>query len=236
MILHSIGYEIQKYPAHQKNNKRDQHFFNLLQSHDVDLVLDVGAASGGYGTWLRSLGYKKRIVSFEPLRVSFENLKKTIERDAEWVGLNYALADNEGNELINVAGNLDSSSLLPMLAAHERAAPHTKVTRQELIQKKRLDRCEHPWMADFKSGFLKLDVQGYEKQVLEGSKELMNKVVGLQIEMSLVPLYAGQILFEEQIKLCNDMGFQLSYIRPGFADSKTGRLLQCDGIFFRSTN
>jgi len=51
--------------------------------------------------------------------------------------------------------------------------------------------------------------------------------------MSLVPLYAGQILFEEQLQLCKDLGYQLFYVRPGLADPATGRLLQLDGIFFK---
>jgi FkbM family methyltransferase len=232
-IFRFLGFEFSRFPRKVILSKRDAHFKQLLKEFKIDLILDVGAANGGYVEWVRSLGCNKRVISFEPLQVSFAELMKKVNQDALWEAANFALGETEENSMIHVAGNLDSSSLLPMLETHEKAAPHAKVTRQETIQKIRLDNFDNAWINEAKSVFLKMDVQGYEKQVLVGAENLLNRITGLQIEMSLVPLYAGQILFEEQLQRCKNLGYELYYVRTGLADPATGRLLQLDGIFFK---
>ncbi len=77
-------------------------------------------------------------------------------------------------------------------------------------------------------------MQGFEKQVIEGSFQILPLVKGIQIEMSLVPLYDQQILFEDMIEFMRQLGYELYTIIPNFADKHTGRLLQIDGIFFKS--
>jgi hypothetical protein len=51
--------------------------------------------------------------------------------------------------------------------------------------------------------------------------------------MSLVPLYAGQALFLDLKTLLERRGFALLAVEPGFADPRSGELLQVDGIFHR---
>jgi hypothetical protein len=52
--------------------------------------------------------------------------------------------------------------------------------------------------------------------------------------MSLVPVYDQQMLFEDMLDFMRQIGYELYTIIPNFADRKTGRLLQMDGIFFKS--
>ncbi len=80
---------------------------------------------------------------------------------------------------------------------------------------------------------LKIDTQGYEEQVLKGADEIISKIKGIHLELSIVPLYEGQILFEEMLNQLKEMGFALYHLSPGFKDYRTGRLLQFDGTFFR---
>jgi hypothetical protein len=68
------------------------------------------------------------------------------------------------------------------------------------------------------------------------SPQLLPKVSGLQVELSLVPLYEGQLLFDEMIAMLTGMGFELWSLIPGFVNQKTGRLLQVDGLFSRRDN
>jgi hypothetical protein len=51
--------------------------------------------------------------------------------------------------------------------------------------------------------------------------------------MSLVPLYAGEALFEDMFKIVRGLGFELWRISPGFYDYRTGRTLQVNCVFFR---
>src|SRR5215471_3218540 len=74
----------------------------LLKHFGINLVFDVGANIGQYGAEMRSLGYRGRIVSFEPLSREFEVLRKRAENDALWKVDNRALGDCEGTAEIHV--------------------------------------------------------------------------------------------------------------------------------------
>ena len=84
-----------------------------------------------------------------------------------------------------------------------------------------------------KNVFLKIDTQGYESQVLEGAEKTLEIVSGVQLELSLVPLYEGQMLMPDLIAKMTDLGFDLWGISPTFADPESGQMLQVDGTFFK---
>lgn len=81
--------------------------------------------------------------------------------------------------------------------------------------------------------YMKIDVQGYEKHVIEGAEAVLDSIVGVQMEVSLVPLYEEEELIGETIKSMSDKGYILMGLEPGFFDRTTGQLLQADCIFFR---
>lgn len=82
--------------------------------------------------------------------------------------------------------------------------------------------------------YLKVDVQGYERAVLDGAAELFRSgaVVGLQLELSLVPLYEGAMTYREGLDRAEALGMTLMGLDPVFADPKSGQLLQADAVFF----
>jgi hypothetical protein len=145
-----------------------------------------------------------------------------------------ALGAEAGEVQIHVAGNSTSSSILDMLERHERSAPESAYVGSEQVTVHRLDDVRHPFLEQARTPFLKIDTQGYEAQVLQGAAASLPRICGIQIELSLVPLYAGQTLYREMIDHLVSSGFDLWGIKPGFMDMKSGRLLQFDGLFFRS--
>lgn len=80
---------------------------------------------------------------------------------------------------------------------------------------------------------MKIDTQGFEKDVLAGGTQSLLQIDAIQIEMSLVPLYDGQALFDELYEYLFDRDYRMVSIEPGFEDSESGQLLQIDGIFKR---
>jgi FkbM family methyltransferase len=206
----------------------------LLASHGIDLVLDVGANEGQYARELRAIGYRGRIVSFEPLSAPFGRLEAALGNDAGWRGRQVAVGPQIGRATIHVAANSWSSSLLPMLPAHERLAPGSGYVGEEEVAITTLEALVREHARDEERLFVKVDTQGYERRVLESAGPALSRITGLQLELSIVPLYEGEELLSSMLRWLEERGFILMSLEPGHADPATGQLLQVDGVFFRS--
>ncbi|SON63254.1 hypothetical protein MSIMFI_04784 [Mycobacterium simulans] len=231
-IVRRTGIEVSRYRA-DLDSKRN--FMNQLKSHEVDVILDVGANSGQYGAGLRAAGFNGRIVSFEPLSGPFSQLERKASADPRWECRRCALGDSDGTITINIAGNAgESSSVLPMLKSHQDAFPPANYVGTEEVPIHRLDSVVSEILRPGDAAFLKIDVQGFEKQVLAGSTSTVNeRCVGMQLELSFLPLYEGGMLIREALDLAYSLGFTLTGLQPCFTDLRNGRTLQADGIFFR---
>jgi FkbM family methyltransferase len=206
----------------------------LLDSHGVDVVLDVGANEGQYAKELRCNGYKGRIISFEPLNSAYKLLAVSAKADGgTWDTFNMALGDKLDDVVINIAGNSYSSSILEMLDTHLNAAPQSEYIGQEQVKLVTLDSIFDSLSLKGKKIFLKIDTQGFEENVLKGAENSLRLIDIIQLEMSLKPLYRGELLFPEMYALLCGKGYHLFSIEPGFSDPQTGALLQMDGIFIR---
>jgi FkbM family methyltransferase len=240
-LFHQAGFDIVKhYPSPLerakalKNEGKGAQFLKLLTFYEIDLVLDVGANVGQYGQGLFELGYQGFVLSFEPLSAAYESLCLAQQRYADWdVADRCALGDRDGEIEINISENSESSSILDILPAHVDAARRSAYIGSEVVPLRRLDGLVRDRLTTCNAPFLKIDAQGYEDRVLQGASAILPQIQGLYLEMSLVPLYGDQLLFDDTLKLVKDLGFSLHYLHPGFADYRTGRLLQVMGTFFR---
>ena len=204
-LSRSLGIDLKRYNVQTSEDARMQ---QLLDYDKIDLVLDVGANVGQYAKSLRDLGYSGRIVSFEPLSSAYSQLKTASKKDLLWeIAPQTAIGNQEGEIIINIAGNSQSSSALPMLDAHVQSAPESAYSGSETVKLSRLDTLAKDYIkSETKSIFLKIDVQGLEKQVLEGATAILPLVKGIKLELSLVPLYEGQVLFQEMIDIVEKLG------------------------------
>jgi FkbM family methyltransferase len=207
---------------------------SLLAQHGIDVVLDVGANIGQYARSLLRMGYRGRIVSFEPLPSARRRLEANARGVPGWQIVPVALGDFDGQSTINVAGNSQSSSLLAMLPQHVAAAPESAYVSAEVVEVRRLDSLFSEHCRAGERCFLKLDVQGFEQAVLRGARESLARCVGVQLEMSLMPLYEGEATFTELLAQMADHGYSLMWLENGFVDPHSGRLLQLDGVFYRT--
>lgn len=202
-----------------------------MASLGIDLVIDVGASRGQFGLEIRRAGYGGRIVSIEPLSAPYRELSRLTAGDAQWTAIRSAVGPGAGTETIHVAANAGaSSSILPMLDLHLRAAPHARYVGEELVDVRALDELVK---SDLRTGatlFTKIDVQGYELQVLAGGPATLGQSSLVQLEMSLLPLYEAAPTYQDVLEFMRQHGFQLIGIETGIAD-RTGILLQADGIF-----
>jgi FkbM family methyltransferase len=207
----------------------------LLAANQVDLVLDIGANTGQWARELRHAGYAGDMISFEPLISAHAELTRNASRDGKWtVAPRVALGERNADVEIHVSGNSYSSSLLQMLPMHVAGAPKSAYVGFEKTPMVTLDSLIGKVIPPGRRIFCKLDVQGYEAKVLSGAASLLRDTLGLQMEISLAPLYRGQATFSELLDTMSRSGFEIFGFVPGFVDPASGRMLQIDGVFFKA--
>jgi len=224
------GYDFRKYTPENfpALNRRQS-----IISERIDLVLDVGANEGTYVIDLRDSGFRGRVISFEPLPLSFAILQQRANKDPNWMCINAALGMSDGKGEINVSARKTSSSLLPMENAHLNAVPMSSVISKEEVNVFALDSFLGKIIDPRERIYLKIDVQGYEMFVLQGAMRLLEQIRGIEIELSFVPLYKKAPVFSEMVDFLEKCGFFLVALSHVLSDPKSGRLLQVDGIFIR---
>jgi FkbM family methyltransferase len=203
-----------------------------MDAHGFDTLLDVGANVGQFGALARDAGFAGRIISCEPLTGAFAQLRGRADRDGHWTALHTAVGSEPGTTTINVSANSFSSSVLTMTEEHLRSAPGSGYIASESVPLTTVAELVTQHGIDPSKTLLKIDTQGYEAEVLAGAGDLIGEFGAVQLELSFVELYAGQQLFDELYERMRKSGYHLHIVEPGYSD-KTGRLMQCDGLFVR---
>lgn len=203
----------------------------LLHNYQIDVVLDVGANTGQYAKQIRDLGYKGQIVSFEPLSSALAELREAAQQDNNWLVRGHACGIIDGERPLNVAANRQSSSFLPMRARHVEICPGSQYVGTEVVLVKRLDSIFDEVTTPGAKTWLKLDVQGFEMQVLDGAAGILNRIEAIQAEISLEPLYDGEGTLGNILSFMEHSGFFLVGIESYLSEPATSHLLQVDCIF-----
>jgi FkbM family methyltransferase len=225
-LAHRVGYQIRRTPIPEKR---------LLAHGSFTVLLDVGANTGQFVLEARKTGYAGRVVSFEPLPTAHAELARVASLDAGWlVHDRCALGDVQGTTKINLAANSVSSSILPMQDSHLDAAPDSRYIGAVETDVQTLDSIFRTYVRNGDKVYLKIDTQGYERPVLMGAIDALCAVHAVQMELSIVELYAGQASYLDLLQFMDDRGFTLWDIQRGFANESTGQMLQFDAVFYKS--
>jgi FkbM family methyltransferase len=207
----------------------------MLRLYRVDAVFDIGANTGQSGAYFRLNGYAGQIVSFEPVEHLFVQLQARAASDPQWHCEKVALGKFAGKAYINVSGgHAGASSLLESTENVTLNAPDQRAVRKEAVEVVTLDDMLAKHYPRGERCFLKIDVQGYEKAVLEGGLQSLNRVVGLKIELSLVENYKGETLLADMLPFLYGLGFRPVSFENGWSNPRTGELYQLDCILFRT--
>lgn len=205
-----------------------------IQYNEIDLIYDIGANEGQFAEMIFKLGYRGKIVSFEPLSDIHKILSERGVKFKNWIiAERCAIGDDDTEIEINISKNTLSSSVLNIKKEHTDAEPESIYIGRENTKVYKLDTIGNKYLNQATNIFIKIDTQGYEDKILNGAENFLKKAKGLLVETSLVPLYEGQALFKEILKIVESAGFELTGIQPAFINKNTGRTLQIDAIFFR---
>jgi FkbM family methyltransferase len=176
----------------------------LLEILEVDCVFDVGANRGQYGKWLRNLGFRGTIISFEPNPTAFSELNRHAADN--WICLPYALGSETGELPFNVMADDVFSSFQNPSGVEEYAAENT-IVQTVTARVKRLDQVLFEVAPNFTKPFLKLDTQGFDMEVVKGAGEAISGFRGIVSEVAIKRLYANSPTLEESSATICKRGF-----------------------------
>lgn len=196
---------------------------------DFATVLDVGAGRGQFALVARRRYPSASLHCFEPLAHARQKLTAVVGCDARVHAV--ALGSTNTPAHLHVSEKGDSSSLLPITARQVAAFPGTGEAGQIVVNRARLDEIIDP-QALARPSLLKIDVQGYELEVLQGTEQVIHLIDDVLVECSFAEFYAGQPLADEVVCYLRPKGFELVGVFS-IARDEAGRCLQADFHFRR---
>jgi FkbM family methyltransferase len=232
----SLSQNVQGYQLKMLRYLGEEHVAWLLRRLEVNVVIDVGANKGQFGQRLRRDGYTGRIVSFEPVPHIAEDLEAAAADDPDWHVMRYALGEADEETEIHVgAGKGVFSSLLPASEFGRSFADNIDAEVTVQVSVRRLDGLFDKVVegVDEPRVYLKLDTQGYDLQAFAGAGNRVKELVGMQSEVSQVPLYDGMPHMTEQLATYEAAGFGLTGMFPVIVDRPTMRVIEFDAIMVR---
>jgi FkbM family methyltransferase len=228
-FLRSVGVDVMAYSPMRSHELRRA---VLLRDRQIGLVVDGGAHKGEYAEGLRRLGYSGRMLSIEPLPGPFEHLQRAAAADRKWQCVNAALGIACGETTFYENSITQVSSLLPATGVVNTQG--WKNARPLVVELRTVDSLLEgiSWEGGL---YIKLDVQGYEMQVLSGAGNAVRCASAIELELSTVELYQGSVLFADAAWQLQQLGFSLFSTEPALVDYQSARVLQLDCIFVKDT-
>lgn len=182
----------------------------LIEQFEINVIFDVGANIGQFGSSMRDLGYAGKIISFEPQSAAFEKLRTAANRDPNWQVMNYALGAASETKSINVMkSSVFSSFSKPSHSEASCFENQNVIVETEEVTIRRLDEVigELDLKGDLENSFLKSDTQGFDRNVLEGCGPYLKYIRLLQIEVNAIPVYEGTLGMLDMIQYLQDRSF-----------------------------
>jgi FkbM family methyltransferase len=207
----------------------------IMREKKVTLALDIGANVGQWATSVRGSGFTGKIISFEPDPRAITALKAKFARDSNWMLFETAVG-HENSELIlfqfpkMVEGMSSLKRPVSKTAMGQTIASPTDQISQISVPVRRLD----DLLSDLDGAVthLKIDVQGFELEVLRGSTKILQKCSVVEIEMPFVSAYENSTQFLEISKFLIEQGFAASTIQTERWSYPVA--LDCDALFIRA--
>ena len=203
-----------------------------LRARGIGRVVDIGANVGQFALGVREYLPDAEVLGFEPLAAAARRFRAVHGADSRVRLVEAAVGPVAGTQSLHVSKAADSSSLLPIGAAQESTFPGTGESHLETVRVLRLED-ELPDSGMPVPTLVKIDVQGFELEVLRGCESRLALIDLIYVECSFVELYERQALAGEIVAWLGERGFRLCGIGSVSAD-RDGGLVQADLLFERA--
>lgn len=175
-----------------------------MENRKIDAVIDVGANAGQFGGSLRAGGYRGKIVSFEPTASAFQMLAKKAAADGDWEAHHCGLGAAPGTAILHASELSVFNSILELSETARLHDNRMAVDHTEEIEIRTLDQVAERITGNI---LLKIDTQGYERQVVEGGPQTIARSAGILMELPVIHTYKGEWHLHEALKYMFDIGF-----------------------------
>lgn len=202
----------------------------LIKLFQPQYLCDIGANCGKWAYVLHKTNPSlKHIVFFEPQKKLEQTLNELSLPGVSKVIYSCALGDKE--ETLTIKGGTSSASFLNSTEVQDFYFPNSVQPDSELVDIKILDKIYEENDLP-QPDLIKLDVQGFELNVLRGASNVISKAKCLVIELSFREFYKNQPHVWEVFKFLQEHGYTMIAKGYEWKSYKSGvELLQMDGIF-----
>ena len=175
----------------------------------LDNIIDVGSNSGQFSKVATHFYPNAAINAFEPLPDLYSKIEKLFQSNQKITTHNLALGNEVGVIKFNKNKYGHISSILEISSDNIHYPKQENDLAQIDVAIKTLDSLS---LIDSKSKgltLLKLDVQGYELEVLKGGDETIKHIDYIVIEANLEQLYTNQPSFNQMNEYLTSKGFEI---------------------------
>jgi FkbM family methyltransferase len=227
ILRRTLGIEI-----HKTRSSFDEARTHVIFEKKVSLLLDGGANEGQWATRVRRDGYSGRILSVEPGSKAFGKLQFNSRDDKLWTVSKHALGSKQETLTLHLASNEGMSSSLKKPERHLTEFPSVSFSGTEVVP---VTTIENLLLDVDDNVMLKLDIQGMELEALEGIGQALSKIVAVELELTLQPMYRTEASVGRVLSTLESFGFEPFSISE-FGKNKNGRVSYFDIIATRTSN
>lgn len=201
----TLGYEIRKFPKNGIGGDPHRDIAQLVLPKSSHVVFDVGANFGTTIDAFRKSLARPTIHAFEPAPQTFRELQRT-HGNTQGVHLNiFALGSKTSTQTLieNTLPEM-SSFLEPSATSWGKIKQRTKVTIRTIDEY-----CAEHGIAEI--DILKSDAQGYDLEVIKGSKKMLSRdgIHLIYLEIILSEMYKNLPRLDQIFGFLFDYGFSL---------------------------
>jgi FkbM family methyltransferase len=197
------------------------------------IILDIGGGIGATVKLFNQFYPENKIMVFEPVDDNFNAIKSRFSSSTNIEILKYAIGNENSVKKINIANRITSSSILPLAedknseAFNENNLGHARIENIELVRLDDFMLNDHNEI-----GIMKIDVQGFELDVLQGAEVTLKRTDIVVLEVNNHNGYVGSPKYYDIDKFLREHNFTLYDILPSIMDNK--KLKEWDVIYLNN--
>lgn len=192
------------------------------------LIIDVGGADGATPKIFSKSFPGQKILIFEPIKENYYKIRDLIPLFPNFILISKAAGSYIGKTNINIANRITSSSIYNLNGDTD-SEIFFDILKKRGTEEIEITTIDNEAPADVEVGILKIDVQGYELEVLQGAVKTLLRTYIIVLELNNHDGYEGSPKYFELDNFLRKNNFTLYDIFPSTKDR--GRLKEWDSIY-----